>query len=111
MKNENAPHSLDCNIVKQYLSGRIIPPENAPECDCIGMDFYPEIHAALTSLIAWEKQIIAKYGPLSEEHKKLLPAIDAVLAVCPNAECCQCGSICCPKGDEMHFHHDGCPSC
>jgi hypothetical protein len=26
-------------------------------------------------------------------------------------ECYECSWICCPHQDEMHFHHDGCPSC
>jgi hypothetical protein len=27
------------------------------------------------------------------------------------AECVYCGEKYCPFGDELHFHHDGCPSC
>jgi hypothetical protein len=26
-------------------------------------------------------------------------------------ECSVCSMICCPHGDILHFHHDGCPSC
>jgi hypothetical protein len=26
-------------------------------------------------------------------------------------ECSKCGATCCPYGDPLHFHHDGCPSC
>lgn len=29
----------------------------------------------------------------------------------PHGECTECSWICCPHGDELHFHHDGCPSC
>lgn len=74
-------------------------------------DVHPELHAILQRLVAYEKTQIKLHGALSEEHKKVIPAIDALLACCPNNECDVCGSICCPKGDEMHFHHDGCPSC
>ena len=34
-----------------------------------------------------------------------------LLNECPDQECTECGWIMCPHGDEMHFHHDGCPSC
>ena len=27
------------------------------------------------------------------------------------AECIACGSRDCPKGHELHYHHDGCPEC
>lgn len=30
---------------------------------------------------------------------------------CADAECLTCGAICCPHGDPLHFHHDGCPAC
>lgn len=44
---------------------------------------------------------------LAAAHVKL----DALLAHCPDAECPTCSEIICDKGDAMHFHHDGCPSC
>lgn len=28
-----------------------------------------------------------------------------------SGECSKCSKIICPHKDEMHFHHDGCPSC
>ena len=38
---------------------------------------------------------------------------DRLMALCDNqfGECSICGVICCPHGEPMHFHHDGCPSC
>lgn len=32
---------------------------------------------------------------------------------CPknDAECSTCGTIHCPEGDSLHYHHDGCPAC
>ena len=26
-------------------------------------------------------------------------------------ECLICGVLCCPAGEPLHFHHDGCPAC
>lgn len=37
--------------------------------------------------------------------------IDKLLVHCDDPECWDCGKIICPHEDEMHFHHDGCPSC
>lgn len=37
--------------------------------------------------------------------------LDALLAHCNQNECEECSKIICPHKDEMHFHHDGCPSC
>lgn len=37
--------------------------------------------------------------------------LDHILDICPDMECGRCGEIMCPLADEMHFHHDGCPSC
>jgi hypothetical protein len=31
-------------------------------------------------------------------------------SVC-DAECCGCGIRDCPYKEELHYHHDGCPSC
>lgn len=30
---------------------------------------------------------------------------------CPCNECSECGHRDCQWGDQMHYHHDGCPSC
>jgi hypothetical protein len=40
-------------------------------------------------------------------------AADKLINRCPldGGECWRCGEICCPHKDQMHFHHDGCPSC
>ena len=37
--------------------------------------------------------------------------VDALLQHCDDPECWTCGKIICPYGGEMHFHHDGCPTC
>lgn len=36
---------------------------------------------------------------------------DEMLAECKMDECALCGSIVCPHGEPLHFHHDGCPAC
>lgn len=43
----------------------------------------------------------------SENTRKL----DALLAHCDDGECMTCGTIICPHGEPLHFHHDGCPAC
>lgn len=30
---------------------------------------------------------------------------------CDDQECIDCGLRDCPHGCELHYHHDGCPSC
>ena len=49
----------------------------------------------------------------ANEIKRLRDMADALLNHCDkeNGECSECGRICCPEHDPMHFHHDGCPSC
>lgn len=39
--------------------------------------------------------------------------LDALLNQCTEGggECSECAKIICPHGDDLHFHHDGCPSC
>jgi hypothetical protein len=37
--------------------------------------------------------------------------VDKLLDHCDDPECWECGKIICPHGGEMHFHHDGCPTC
>lgn len=44
---------------------------------------------------------------LIEAHGKM----DRLLAHCPDAECHVCGEVICPRGEPLHFHHDGCPAC
>lgn len=47
-----------------------------------------------------------------EDHIiRLQKQINALLEHCPDAECSECSKVICPHGDDMHFHHDGCPSC
>ena len=44
---------------------------------------------------------------IESQHDK----IAKLLNHCPDPECWECGKIVCPYGGEMHFHHDGCPTC
>lgn len=37
--------------------------------------------------------------------------LKTMLNACDDAECPKCAVFCCPQQDEMHLHHDGCPSC
>jgi hypothetical protein len=55
---------------------------------------------------------------LAETHQSLQRRIeeltrerDRLLDHCPGVECSECAVICCPHGDPLHFHHDGCPAC
>ena len=45
------------------------------------------------------------------EIEKLKETVDKLLNHCDDPECWECGKIICPYGGEMHFHHDGCPTC
>jgi hypothetical protein len=70
-------------------------------------DRYPLVHAAVQAM-----ENLWRSMPNSDEKNDVSGAIEMLINnVCPNNECAECSSICCPKGDEMHFHHDGCPSC
>ena len=62
------------------------------------------------------KLIIAKndeIAMLREALGKKGVQLDALLNHCDKGggECGECSKIICPHKDEMHFHHDGCPSC
>ena len=37
--------------------------------------------------------------------------IQALLDHCSENECSVCAKIICPFEDDLHLHHDGCPSC
>lgn len=49
------------------------------------------------------------------KHQNFYAAIDekctGVAKTCPVDECSVCAVRECPHQDELHFHHDGCPSC
>lgn len=45
------------------------------------------------------------------ELQRLRAVTDKLLAHCPDAECMECAKACCPHGEPLHFHHDGCPAC
>lgn len=68
-------------------------------------DLYPELHQAVLHLrLHWMKME-------GDEKKRASDALDNLINACPNYECAECAAICCPHHDEMHLHHDGCPSC
>jgi hypothetical protein len=61
------------------------------------------------AVLCWQAatQLIEK----DEEIEQLRGQIDKLLAHCDDPECDVCGKIICPHEDDLHFHHDGCPSC
>lgn len=61
-----------------------------------------------SSLTTYNKPAMEK---LQAEISNLNDKIDKLLNHCPDPECWECGKIICPYGGEMHFHHDGCPTC
>ena len=42
---------------------------------------------------------------------KLRSISEMLLKHCLDPECSVCAAICCPNGEALHFHHDGCPAC
>jgi chromosome segregation ATPase len=52
-----------------------------------------------------------KIKKLRAQVKDQEEKINKLLDHCPDPECWECGKIMCPYGGEMHFHHDGCPTC
>jgi hypothetical protein len=58
---------------------------------------------------AWEAQ--EQYW--QKKYQELEGKVDSLLGHCEkeNGECSGCARIICPYNDELHFHHDGCPSC
>jgi hypothetical protein len=59
--------------------------------------------------------ILALYAPdITPEFEALHERIRAdhsLVDECKEPECIVCGSIICPHGEPLHFHHDGCPVC
>lgn len=47
------------------------------------------------------------------EVLRRLALVDKLLDHCDkeSGECSTCARIMCPWNDELHFHHDGCPTC
>ena len=75
-----------------------------------------ELHLAMQKLFVMELQLLVLdpqglfYN--SPQHRKLSDELDALLNTCPTGEFCeQCADIFCPYGEQLHFHHDGCPCC
>lgn len=73
------------NLIMDFLIGSRMPPEETRA-----------LHAALQVAV---------------EARQSSAEIDALLAQCKTDECAVCGSIICPHGEPLHFHHDGCPAC
>lgn len=50
---------------------------------------------------------------LKEMHEKIDKILSLLLNHCERdgGECSICAKIICPHGDDMHYHHDGCPQC
>lgn len=65
----------------------------------------------LTGLAGLEAEMQDRLAAKNAEIEMLRGRIDKLLAHCDDPECHECGAIICPHGDELHFHHDGCPSC
>jgi hypothetical protein len=55
--------------------------------------------------------IRADHVALYISHNAEMSDTNFLLDECPDMECTECSWIMCPHQDEMHFHHDGCPSC
>lgn len=71
---------------------------------------------SITALRKMQSQIIGgskTFGQIADRIQRMGEQLDALLAHCgkEGGECSECGKIICPHKDEMHFHHDGCPSC
>lgn len=43
--------------------------------------------------------------------RSMSEVVHRLLMHCPDNECVICGTIICPHGEPLHFHHDGCPAC
>jgi hypothetical protein len=66
--------------------------------------------------IKLHEQIDAAREALQEARKAIQlrgEQLDGLLAHCgkEGGECSGCAKIICPFGEELHFHHDGCPAC
>lgn len=51
------------------------------------------------------------FAELKAKIKRMGEQLDALLNHCQIPECGFCAVTICPHQDDMHFHHDGCPSC
>lgn len=79
------------------------------------------VDEAVTMLRQQQERILELEGCINDCYKvqkmqadevyKAQATIDKLLNHCDDPECWDCGKIICPHEDEMHFHHDGCPTC
>lgn len=47
----------------------------------------------------------------SEEEDDNIPSLHPHTDACPDMECTICSERDCPRGEPLHYHHDGCPVC
>jgi hypothetical protein len=86
-------------------------PFNPDHYDPEKTDEHKALHSELRALKRAYNAIDARTKHANIALTILDEEMDKLLAACPNNECSVCGVIICALGDEMHFHHDGCPSC
>lgn len=74
-----------------------------------------ELHLAMQKLFVTELQILVySAGTFYDTplQRKMSKQIDTMLNTCDGGEFCeQCADVFCPYGEQLHFHHDGCPCC
>jgi hypothetical protein len=70
-----------------------------------------DVQASQQSLNDWAEKAATMLRQQQAEIEKLKETVYKLLDHCDDPECWECGKIICPYGGEMHFHHDGCPTC
>lgn len=81
------------------------------KCQKCGKNMFDEVVKRFTA----EYKTPEPTGPL--HHKDGESAQEALRTIhevhspyCEDPECMVCGVLSCPRGEPMHFHHDGCPA-
>jgi hypothetical protein len=61
----------------------------------------------------WRPGIEVGIIPYDLTVEQAYAAAERLINACTldGGECHQCSEICCPWGEPLHFHHDGCPAC
>ena len=77
--------------------------------------------ATLRAAVAWMNKMAPDHmndameiiDAQAAEIERMETIANALLNHCDKdgGECRECGRICCPHGESLHFHHDGCPAC
>lgn len=57
------------------------------------------------------KQYREELGLEMTEYSESIQNCTGDISNCPNDECLICGIRDCPRGEALHYHHDGCPAC